>query len=36
MIEIVRYTIEQVSVFDEKECLQLIGKYADRMRGITD
>jgi hypothetical protein len=36
MMEIVRYSIEMMKVTEESECLYLIGKYVDKLRGETD
>ena len=33
MMEIVRYSIEQVKITEEAECMYLIGKYIDKLRG---
>lgn len=35
-MEIVRYSIEQVKVTEESECLFLIGKYIDKLRGENE
>lgn len=34
MMEILRYSIEQCRLTDENQCLMLIGKYIDKLRGV--
>ena len=36
MMEIVRYSIEQVKITEESDCLFLIGKYIDKLRGADN
>lgn len=36
MIEILRYSIEQVTMYDEKDCQSFIGKYIEKIRGVAD
>jgi hypothetical protein len=34
MIEILRYSMEQVTMYEEKDCLSFIGKFIEKIRGV--